>query len=208
MLNISEENQRKLMNLRNKLMENGYEVEEEQPTVPERTYSAEEEKALDETMKIWKVSKEQASMLYKSFGNLKMLAYANHIRTMLNEKKATYGKLYEILKNDHSFINAFESAEQKYYDNYEAILGGDLTPAEIYVTRRINENLEKIITERRERYQQLKVRYPAIGGIIYYGQMIDMMNADVTIVRKNAKENQDVRLLPGLRKARKEEVER
>ena len=198
-MNLSNENLKKLELLKKRLLQDGYEVVEDDNATENKEYSIEEEKALLETMKIWSVSKRQAEMIYQTVGSLNGLVYANSVRKMQKEKAIPYKKLESQLVADGAFIRSVENLEEKYFTNYEAILGGELRPAETMVLRNSNEQIEEILSERRPKLNATKMRYDAVGAVIYYGLMADLQAAEVSFVQESERKQQENRPLPGYR---------
>ena len=196
--NLSKENLEKLARVKEELYKQGYVVETEEKK-DERTYTEEEEKALNETMRVWGISREQAIMIYSTVKTIPMLRYTNELRRIQLEKKIGYDKLQDMLEASGAFIKSVESTEEKYYGNQIALLSGELTPAEEIVLRKRNEVLEGILEERRPRVQKETARYYALGAVIYYGEMVDYEHSGVRVVKKPQKEIEQGKLMPSYR---------
>ena len=206
MANLSNTNIEKLRMLREELISEGSIIDYTEEETKKVILSEKEEAAINDTMKVWGITKEQAVMIYKSSGSLKALEYVNKIRVWQRENKVTYAKMSAQMKDDKSFIENVEELEHIYYKNYEDILSNELTVAEIFLLRNANKNFEKLLAERRPQLEQRVNRYHALGTVVYYGQMVDQLKEREHLVTMNEKEYEENKLLPGYRVAKAVEI--
>ena len=204
--NISKENLDKLAKLKEDLLKEGYKITNDKAAKEASQYNEDEESVLNETCQIWNISREQAIVILNTIGSFKGLRYANKVRIMQSERGISYKALMEQLKKDSAFIQSVGSLEKKYYKNYERILSYEEKQAELYVARKSNEQIEKLLAERRPLLSKTQTRYDAIGAVIYYGMMVDLeqfndklKENDITIKRESDKDLQEQKLLPSMR---------
>ena len=213
MSNMSKENLKKLAMLKESLAQEGYKIPEEkiaesvndEKAEKEVIYSEKEEKLLAETCEIWGISRKQAISILETVGSFRALSYTNKIRTVQREKDINYKGLFEQLKKDRAFIVSVASLEEKYFTNYEKKLNLDLKQADLIVLERTNQEIEKTLNERRPLLDRAKLRYDAVGAVIYYGMMVDLQkmtdilhNNDVSIERMSDRDMQKDRILPSM----------
>ncbi len=214
MVTLPNEVVKKLEELRAQLVELGF---NDEPVVKEQkavSVENEEEKKQDErimrglsdiekeilieTKRIWNVSTSQALMIYRSIGTVKGLNFANNLRTKVKSKELTYEQIEDRLRHNDSLVTGYESMTEKHSRNMEAILSGEITPAEEIVLRKTNEQFEKLLSERAEQVQRANIERSSLCATIYFGKMIDQLEIEEKR-RKAFVTYENSRLLPGFK---------
>ncbi len=191
---LTYENLQKLNELKARLVEEGLNVPEDtkdensvegfiedkdtkEDTLRISDLSKEEKEAIEETVKVWGISFSQATMIYRSVGTIQGLQISNLLRKKLQSKELTYERINKRLQDGESVTNGVEILIDRYFRNYERILGGEEFPVKIALMRHENENIEKKLVEMRPQAERAAKERDALCATLYYGMMTDLAHA-------------------------------
>ncbi len=219
--NLSKENLEKLRALRAQLEETGFELPAEvvlpkeegvviQPDTKEEVkedrlriseLSEEEKQAIEKTASVWEISFAQATMIYRTVGTIQGLQMTNVLRQKLQKKELTYERIERRLSDNDSIVKGYEALSEKYFSNYERIMGGQEFPVTVSFLRKENEEFERRIEELRPQAERARRERDALCATIYYGMMVDLLRAKEQEEKDQAeyRRQEEGRLLPGLK---------
>ena len=218
--NLSKENLDKLISLRTHLEESGMKLPEEVALPKDTSFvakqdtkeeikdrlkiselSEEEKQAIEETANVWGISFAQATMIYRTVGTIQGLQMTNHLRKKIQKKELTYEKIDRRLSDNDSIVRGYEQISEKYFSNYERIMGGQEFPITVTLLRKENEVFENRMEELRPQAERARRERDALCATIYYGMMIDLLRAKENSEREQEeyRKQEEARLLPNLR---------